>query len=185
MAEASFNRICAEVAGFTHTMAGLQSTILTLVRCDIGLFLKKTNELTNQMNWQGWTTIGLTSLGVSLAIAGALIPKSAPAGNAPTVDSRLGANAGANDSVKDIMKKLTDNDFLRTTCKTTSKFFNGVAPAADVLFRGTTTEIESKKKIYESINIPREQSTESSLQQQIQSAQQAVTRLLDSKAKGG
>ena len=187
MAEASFSRICGEVAAFTHTMAGLQNNILTLLRCDIDRFFEKTNDLTNQMNWQARTAIGLTSIAASLAITGAIIPKSAPAtgNNATTVDSRLGANAGINDTVKDIMKKLTDNDFLRSTCKTTSKFFNGVTPAADVWFRGTTTEIEAKKKIYESINIPREQSTESSLQQQIQLAHQAITRLLDSRTKGG
>lgn len=181
----ALNRIFAEVADFTHTMAGLHHDFLNLVQRDIDRFFEKTNDLTNQMHWQGRTTIVLSSLSASLAIAGALIPKSDPAGNTPTVNSRLAANGGINDSLKEITKKLTDNDFLRTTCKTTSKFFNGVTPAADAWYRGITTEIESKKALLERVNLQDGQGKKSSLDQQVQQAQQAITRLLDSKAKGG
>jgi hypothetical protein len=149
-----------------------------------------TKNLSNQMYWQGWTTVGLSSLSASLAIAGAIIPKSGPASSASSsLNSRLGANDGIGDGFSNVMKtitqKLSDNDFLRTTCKTTSKFFNGVTPAADVWYRSTTTEIESKRSLIQTVNLQDGQAKKSTFDQQVQQAQQAAQRLLESKSKGG
>lgn len=186
----TLDKIFAQVAGYTKSMANLHNDFLILVKRDIDRFLEKTNDLTNQMNWQGWTTIGLTSLSASLAIAGALIPKSSSAApNTPNLNPRLGANDGITDgfssAMKAITQKLSDHDFLRTTCKTTSKFFNGVGSAADVWYRSSNTATETKRSLLERINIQDGQSKKSIFDQQVQQAQTAALRLLEAKSKGG
>lgn len=178
----TLSKIFGQVAEFTHTMAGLHNDFLSIVQRDINRFLEKTNDLQSQMNWQGYTVLGLTSLSASLAIGGALIPKAAPAANTPAVDPRLNTNAGIASA---ITQKLSDHKFLRTTCKTASKFFNGVVPVADAWYRGTTTELESKKTLLQTVNVQDGQSKKSMFDQQAQQAQQAALRLLESKAKGG
>lgn len=186
----ALDRIFAEVADFTKVMGSLHNDFLVLVRRDIDRFLEMTKDLNHQMHWQGWATLGLTSLSASLAVAGALIPKTGPAGsNAPTFNSRLGANDGISDGfstmLKSIGQKLSDNDFLRTTCKTSSKFFNGVSPAADIWFRSTTTDIESKRQLIDRVNLQDGQAKKSMFDQQAQLAQTAVQRILESRSKGG
>jgi ankyrin repeat protein len=190
MAEA-LNKIFGEIAEYTKTMGSLHNDFLHIVRRDIDRFLEKTRDLNNQQNLQGWTILGLTSLSASLAIAGALIPpKATPAAasNAPT-DPRLSTNAGINDGFSKTMKaigdKLADNDFLSTTCKTTSKFFDGVTPAAKIWFDSKTTDIESKRTLLERVNIPNAQGNKSTLDQNVSQAQQAALRILESKTKGG
>jgi hypothetical protein len=181
----ALNRVFAEIATFTTTMADLHHDFLSLVQRDIERFLDQTKSLTHQMHWHGWTTLGLTSLSASLAIAGALIPKGGPA-NTPAPDSRLGANGGIPDALKAITDKLSDNDFLRTTCKTTSKFFNdGVTPAANVWHSSTTTDKQSKLTLLERINLQDGQSKKSDVDQKVQQAQQAALRLSEIKSRGG
>jgi hypothetical protein len=188
----ALNRIFGEIAEFSKTMGSLHTDFLNLVQRDIERFLEKTKDLNNQMFWQGWTTIGLTSLSGSFAIAGAIITKASPTGDtnaASSLNSRLGANDGIangfSNAMKAITQKLSDNDFLRSTCKTTSKFFNGVSPAADAWYRSTTTEIESKRSLLERVNLQDGQTKKSMFDQQVQQAQQAALRLLESKSKGG
>ncbi len=190
--EGALSRIFGEIAEYTKTMGKLHGDFLTLVSADIYHFQEMTNNLKNQMNWQGWTILGLTSLSASLAIAGAFIPKAGPAGSTASppaaANSRLGANGiadGFSNAMKAIQEKLSNNDFLRTTCKTTSKFFDGVTPVAQVWSSGKTTEIETKRTLLERVNLQDGQAKKSTFEQAAQQAQQAATRLLDSKAKGG
>lgn len=187
----ALNRIFGEIAEFSKTMGSLHNDFLLMLRRDIDHFLEKTKDLNNQMNWQGWTTLGLTSFSASLAIAGALIPpKASPAAasNAPA-DPRLSTNAGINDGFSKTMKaigdKLADNDFLRTTCKTTSKFFGGLTNVSDPWFKSTTTDIESKRTLLERVNIPNAQGGKTTVDENVSKAQQAALRLLESKSKGG
>jgi hypothetical protein len=186
----ALNRIFTEIAEFSKTMGTLHTDFLNLVVADIHRFLEMTKNLNNQMVWQGWATVGLSSLSASLAILGTVIPKAGPAGstNSTGLNSRLGANDGITDwfsnSMKTILQKLADNDFLRTTCKTTAKFFNGVAPASDVWFRSTTTDIESKRSLIQTVNLQDGQTKKSTFEAQVQQVQQATSRLLDSKSKG-
>jgi len=190
MAEA-LNRIFGEIAEYTKTMGSLHNDFLHILRRDIDHFLEKTRDFNNQMNWQGWTTLGLTSFSASLAIAGALIPpKASPTApsNAPA-DPRLSTNAGINDGFSKTMKaigdKLADNDFLRTTCKTTSKFFGGLTNVSDPWFRSKTTDIESKRTLLQQVNLQDGQSKKSTFDQNASQAQQAALRILESKTKGG
>lgn len=185
----ALNRIFGEIAEFSKTMGKLHNDFLNIVVLDINRFLETTKNLTNQMYWQGWATVGLTSLSASLAIAGALIPKAGPAGNTNSqANSRLGANDGITDwfsnSLKTISQKLSDNDFLRTTCKTASKTFNGVVPASEVWFRGKTTDIEGKRTLIQQL-MQDGQTKKSMCDTQVQQAQQAALRVLESKSKGG
>lgn len=188
---ASLDRIFSEIAQFSKTMGSLHGDFLGIVRRDIGRFLEETDSLQNQMQWQGWTTVALTSIGASLAIAGALIPKTVPnaASATPSVDVRLSANAGLSDSVTDTLSwlgsRLGDNDFLRSTCKTSSKFFNGLGTASEVWYRGTTTQIEAKRSLLERVNLQEGQKAKSEADQAVQQAQSAISRILDSKARGG
>jgi hypothetical protein len=185
----ALNKVFAEIADFTKTMGSLHSDFLIIVRRDIERFQEMTKDLVGELNWQGWSTLCLTSLSASFAIAGALIPKGGAAnGNAPTLDPRLAAHDGPSNAfsnaLKAITQKLGDNDFLRTTCKTTSKFFGGVSQPVEVWFRGTTTDIESRRGLIERVNIQDGQAKKSQFDQNVQTAQQAASRLLDSKSKG-
>jgi hypothetical protein len=145
----AIDAVFSTITDFSKTMGGLHGDFLGLVRRDIERFLEKTNNIYDQMQWQAWTTVGLTTLSASMAIAGTLIPK----GTSPStpLDQRLGANNGIGDTVSNTLKwiseKLGDNDFLRTTCKTTSKFFSSVGPAADALYGGARTKLEASKQL--------------------------------------
>lgn len=185
----ALNKIFAEVTDFTKTMGTLHRDFLTLVQRDINHFLEITQDLTNQMNWQGWTTIALTSLNASCSIAGACFPKAADNAAAQAVNPRLGAHDGITDGFSNIMKtitqKLSDNNFLRTTCKTASKTFDGLGNASSIWFRSSETKLEGNKALIQSVNLQDGQAKKSQMDQQVQMAQQAVSRLLDSKSKGG
>ncbi len=186
----ALERIFSEVAQFSKTMGGLHNDFLSIVRRDINRFLEQTTNLTNQMHWQGWTTVGLTTLGASLSIAGALLPKTATdaASGASSLNVRLNAQDfgdQAQEAIRWIGSKLADNDFLRSTCKTSARFINGITPATDVWFRSTTTEIESKRSLLQSVNLQDGQTKKSIFDQQVQQAQTAVLRILESKSKGG
>lgn len=176
----AIERIFSEVAQFTKTMGSFHNDFLNIVKRDIDRFLEKSQDLASQMNWQGWTTIGLTSLSAGLAVAGTLIPT----GGAPTTTD-IRSEANGTNLLSGILEKLKDNDFLRSTCKTASKFFNGVSPAADVWFRSSTTELESARGLLERVDISDGQTKKGIFDQNAQLANSALSRLLESKAKGG
>jgi hypothetical protein len=177
-------RVFEEVADFTRSMGALQGSFLTQVKLDIDRFLEQTKSLQGQMQWQGWTTLGLSAFAGSLAIAGALIPKASSVAEQPA-NMRMNANAGMSDPLTDILKKLGNQEFLRSTCKTTSKFFNGLTNVSDVWYRGKTTEIESKRTLTERVSLQESQGMRGQTDSNVQTAQTAVLRILDSKSKGG
>jgi hypothetical protein len=182
------NRIFAEVADFTKTMGKLHGDFLSIVQRDMARFVELTNDYTKQMNWQGWTTIALTGIGASLAVAGTFFPKNAANAATPPASPRLGAHNGITDGFSNMMKtitqKLSDNDFLRTTCKTSAKAFNGVNDAANSWFKSTQTKLESARSLIQSVNLQDGQAKKSTMDQQVQLAQQAISRLIDAKSKG-
>ncbi len=182
------HRIFAEVADFTKTMGQLHGDFLNMVRRDIDRFLEMTNDLTKQMNWQGWTTVALTSISGTLAVAGNFFPKSGANAATPPVSPRGGAHDGITDGfsnmLKTITQKLSDNDFLRSTCKTVSKAFGSFENVANVWFRGSQTKLESDRSLMERVNLQDGQAKKSTMDQQVQLAQQAISRLIDAKSKG-
>jgi hypothetical protein len=184
---ATLDKIFAEISSFSKTMGSLHSDFLTLVRTDIERFIEKTKSLQNQYHWQGWSVIALSAAGASLAIAGSLIPKGANAASAATsADPRLGANDGITDAASKAMKWiagcLKDNEFLRSTCKTASKFFNGVTPAANIWYQGKITECESKRELLR-LCFQEEQQEKTGFSQEAKRAQEAALSILQSKAK--
>ncbi|MGC1878428.1 MAG: hypothetical protein WA347_09000 [Rhabdochlamydiaceae bacterium] len=189
---AALDRVFAEVADYSRTMGGLHHNFLDLVKRDVDRFLEKSKNLSDQMFWQGCAILGLSTISASLAIAGELVPKSGPAAaNTPTLDRRLNTNDGITDGFSNAMKaisqKLSDNDFLRTTCKTASHFFGegGLSRVVQTGFQSTTTKIEAAKSLLMSCNISDGQGKKSMFDQQVNQAHQAALRLLESKSKGG
>lgn len=187
----ALDRIFSEITQFSKAMGGLHNSFLDIVRRDVNRFLEQTNHLVHQMHWQAWTTIGLTTLNTSLSIAGALIPKtmtSDPQASANSLNLRLNARNFSDktqETLKWLGEKLSNNDFLRSTCKTSAKFINGVTPACDLWFRSAITETESKRALLERVNVQDGQAKKTIFDQQIQQAQSAVLRILESKSKGG
>lgn len=183
----ALDKIFAEVAGFTKEMGKLHNDFLSLVERDIARYLEQSQDLSQQMNWQGWTVLGLAVSSGVLGIAGAALPKAGP--DAAPANFRLAANDGITDPVTDAIRaignKLSDTEFLKEACKSSSQFFTSVGPVADSWFRSTTTEIESKRSLLDRINIQDGQNKKSMFDQQAQLAQSAVQRILEAKQKGG
>ncbi len=177
----AIEKIFSTITEFTKTMGNLHGDFLAVVRRDIDRFKEMTESLNSQMQWQGWTTIALNSVSASLAVAGALIPK---AGAAPALDPRLGVADGISDPLSSILKTLSNNDFLRTTSKTASKFFGGVAPAADIWHRSKTTKIEADRELTR-MGFQEAQGEKSRFDQAATRAQEAVQSVLNQKARGG
>ena len=182
------NRIFAEVADFTKTMGKLHGDFLSIVQRDIARFEELTNDYTNQLNWQGRLTIALTLFNGTFMVAGNFFPKNT--GNAATtaVSPRLGAHDGITDGFSNLLKtitqKLSNNDFLRSACKSASKICDGLGDASKVWFNSTQTKLESARSLIQSVNLQDGQAKKSTMDQQVQLAQQAISRLIDAKSKG-
>lgn len=170
---ASLDRIFSEISQYSKAMGSLHGDYLSIVNRDIDRFLEKTQTLTNQTRWQAFSILALTTLGASLAIAGALIPRTVVPGGAPPPP------------LTTLAQKLTDNDFLKTTCKTASKFFNGITGPTEAVSRSLITKTEADRSLLERINMQNGQAGKSTMDQAMSQAWQAVQRLLDTKAKGG
>lgn len=183
---ASLDRIFSAIADFTKTMGTLHIDFLNIVRRDIERFTEMTNNLQSQQNWQAWTVIGLSSVGASLAIVGALIPKGSDAASNALNNPRLSANDGIRDAASKALKWiescLKDNNFLKTTCKSASQFFNGITPAANIWYQGKTTGIESKRELVR-LCFQEEQQEKSRFTQDSERAQQAALSILQAKSK--
>ena len=181
-ARSPLERIMAEVAQFSKTMGGIHADYLKTVLRDLNRYLEESNNLSSQMKWNGYTTLALTGISASLAVAGACIPKTN--GATPNLDPRGTANAGSAEMFAQINKLLSDNEFLRTSCKTSAKFFKGVAPAADAFHRSGQTKTESLRNMIQQY-MQSGQQGKSNCDTQIQQAMTAILRILDSKSKGG
>ncbi len=179
------DRVLEEVSDFTRLNGQSQNSFLLQLKLDIDRFVEQTKNLQKQMEWQGYTTLTLTSFGASLAVAGALIPKASP-GAEQLPNMRMNANAGMSDPLSNILKKLSDDQFLRTTCKTTSKFFTeGLNRFSESWFSSTRTDIEGKRSLIERVSLQEAQGMRGQTDSNVQTAQTAVLRILDSKSKGG
>jgi hypothetical protein len=187
----TLNKIFDQIAEYSKTMGKLHTDFLRFVLADTDRFIKLTENLSNQMNWQGRTIIGLTVLSTGLGIAGKLIPPATPGANpnSSPLDPRLGANDGITDwfstTVKAIQQKLSDNNFLRTTCKTTAKFSSEIQPAARIWFESAQTTIQTKCDLIKTINLKNDQDEKSMADQEVQRALEAARRMLDCKSRGG
>lgn len=183
----ALDKIFAEVASFTKTMGTLHNDFLVLVQRDIDRYLEQTKDLSQQMNWQGWTVLTLAVSSGVLGIAGAAMPKAGP--DAAPANFRLAANDGITDPISDAIKaigaKLSDTELLKAACQSTSQFFTSLGPVANSWFDSMKTEIESKRSLLDRINIQDGQSKKSMFDSQAQAAQTAVQRILESRAKGG
>lgn len=185
----ALERVFEAIAEYTKAMGGIHGNFLDLVKTDISNFEKKTKELEHEMRWQGKAAVGLASLSFALAITGTFIPKptnALPPLGAPV--SRLNAN-GLGDQFNVAMgwitSKLQDKRFLSTTCKSGSSFFDKMTGPANTFQQAKITDIESKRNLLERFNLQDGQSKKSMFENQVQMAQQAASRILDSKAKGG
>ena len=183
----ALSKISAEVSDFTKTMGSLHHDVGILLQRNIARFLEVTNDLSKQMNWQGWATIGMTSFNAAFSIAGTFFPKVAGNTNTPAANPRLGAHDGITDGFSNAMKaitqKLSDNDFLRSSCKTAAKGLTGFQGASDVWFRAAQTKLESERTQYQSIQMQDNQQTKGSLTTTMDMVQNAWSRIIQ--AKGG
>jgi hypothetical protein len=182
----ALDTIFATISDFSKTMGILHNDFLGLVRRDIGRFIELTDDLYGQMQWQAWSVVGISAVGASLAVVGSLIPKGAdPA--AALNNPRLGANDGIGDTVSNTLKwigeQLKNNDFLKTTCKSAAKFFNGIAPAADTWFRSQTTKLEANRELMR-VCFQEGQQEKNSFSQETRKAQDTALNILQSKSKG-
>jgi len=181
-------RVFAAIAEYTKAMGGLHGNFLDLVKTDVENFEKKTKELQSQMRWQGKAVVALASLSFALAICGAAIPEATRAATTPTLPSRLNA-LGLGDHFQNALRflttKLRDNSFMRETCKSGSAFFHTASMPANSFLQAKTTEIESKRNLLERFNLQDGQSKKSMFETQVQLAQQAAQRILESKSRSG
>lgn len=125
----AIDRLFAALADHTKSLAHLQRDYLTSLLADLDRFLAATQDISKQMRWQGWTTLCLTSLSASFAVAGSLFSKSA---------EQLPAR---------FLDKLKSSEFLRQTCRTAAKTFGGLSGPADSWFRSRTTVDEGRRSI--------------------------------------
>ncbi|MBS0604341.1 MAG: hypothetical protein JSS60_04795 [Verrucomicrobia bacterium] len=184
---AALDRIFSAIADYSKAMGSLHIDFLDIVRRDIDRFKEMTDKLYGQMQWQAWSVVALSSVGASLAIAGSLFPKGASAAN-PLSNTRLGANDGISDPVSKALTaigdKLRDSEFMRSTCKTAAKTFNGISPAANVWWQSQTTDSESKRELYR-LCFQEGQQEKGTFSQETRRAQESALSILQSKSKGG
>jgi predicted secreted protein len=178
--------IIANIAAYTKTCSALHGDFLQHVRRDIERFKEMTQSLHDQKQWQGWTTIGLSAFNGSLAIAGACIPKTGV--DATANQTRLNANDGPSDAfsnaIKAITDKLKDNEFLRTTCKTSAKFIHNITPAVDSFYGAKQTDMEAKRQLFQ-LGFQEAGQEKTRCDQASRQAQETALSILQSKAKGG
>lgn len=183
------DRIFEAITDYSKTMGGLHGDFMKIVKRDIERFMEKTDNLQNQMYWQAGTVFAVGALGASLAVVGSLIPKGADPASSTLDGSRLGANNGAGDAISDALKsigeKLKDNEFLRQTCKTGAKLFNGVGEnVVSTYHRSKTTKLEADRELIQ-ICMREGQQEKSVFDQEIRRAQDSALQILQSKAKSG
>lgn len=177
----AIDRIISEICAYTKETGSLQANFFDLVCMEIERFIATTNDLSRQMYWQGWTVFSVSALGAGLSVAGALIPKT---GNSPSApNTRLGANAGIGDAISDVLKKIGEGDFLRTTCKTAGKFLtNGVTSAVGSWFNSETTKLEAKRELLR-ISFQEGQQERSLFHQETNKAQERALAILQAKSR--
>lgn len=184
----SLERIFSAMTDYAKVMGGLHNDFLGIVRRDIERFMELTDGVYNQMQWQAWTAVGLSAVGASLAVVGALIPKGGANPSTALTNPRLGSNDGISDGFSSTLKwigdQLKDNDFLRSTSKTASKFFHGVAPAADTWFRSQTTTLEANRELMR-VCFQDANQDKRVFSQEVNQVQQTALSILQAKSKGG
>ncbi|MBS0620612.1 MAG: hypothetical protein JSS61_04035 [Verrucomicrobia bacterium] len=160
-------QVLSSMNEISSLLSGYQNNLWTQLRNDLERFEKMTNDLSNQQRWQAWSTLCLTGLGASLAVTGTLITKGDPA--------KIPA---------DIWEKLRDNEFLRQTCETSSKLFNGLQAPVDSFYRSHATGLEARRQNLQQIVISGIQSARGQLSSCSQEVNMAASRLLEAKARG-
>lgn len=184
----AMDRIFEAITDYSKTMGGLHGDFMSIVKRDIERFMEMTNDLQSQMQWQAGAVFAVSTLGASLAVVGALIPKGADAASTALSDSRLSANDGIGDSISNALKsigeKLKDSEFLRSTCKTSAKFFNGIGQPVNLLFQSKITQLEAKTKLIE-VCFREGQQEKSVFDQEIRRTQDAAQSIMQAKAKSG
>ncbi len=185
----SLDRIFSAMTDYAKAMGGLHNDFLGIVRRDIERFMEMTGSIHNQMQWQAWSVVGLSAVGASLAVVGSLIPKGGANPTSTALSNpRLGANDGINDAFSNTMKWLGDqlrnNDLLRSTSKSAGKFFNGVAPAANVWYQGQTTSLQAKQELMR-VCFQDANQDKRGFSQEVNQVQQTALSILQAKSKGG
>jgi hypothetical protein len=181
-------RIFAEITDFSKMMGSIHNDFLIDLHRDIERLEEKTKNLSEQMKWQGWTVMGISAFSGSLAIVGSLIPKASSA--TPVLSNpRLGAHDGISNGVSKILKsigsKLGDNEFLRSTCITSSKFFGeGLSSFVQGGYQSKITGMQSKIELLKTVCIQNDQQGTNFSTQQRNQIEQTVLSILQSKAKG-
>lgn len=185
----AMDRIFEAITDYSKTMGSLHGDFMSIVKRDIERFMEMTNDLQSQMQWQAGTVFALTSISASLAVVGSLMPKGAGAAASTTLnDPRLGANDGIGDAISNALKfigdKLKDSEFLRTSCKTTGKFFDGLSKPVELLFQSRSTQLDAKRELMK-MSFQEGQQEKSAFDQEIRRAQDSALSILQSKAKSG
>jgi hypothetical protein len=176
----AIDKIIEVISDYTKTTGQLQKDYLHIVKADIARFLGLTDGMCNQMKWQGWSVVGLTTLGATFAVVGAAIPKADAA--ASVANPRLNANAGLSDVFKTIGDKLKDNDFLKSACQTASQAFNGVSSVPNVWYGSKTTGLQAKADLAK-MGFQNAQQERSGFNQETNKAQEKALSILQAKAR--
>jgi hypothetical protein len=176
-------KIFAELADYSKTMGQLHNNFFDIVNRDIARFLEKTNDVNNQARWQAGTVMCLTLFSASFRIAGKCFSK-AETPVTTGLDLRQAANGACDNVLKAISQKLSDHDFLRETTKVCAKIADGAIQPANLIFQSRSGTTEAKSNLLEKVIVPEGQSKKSAFLQEMQQANAAVIRFLESKSKG-
>ncbi len=182
----AIEEIFSAISSYSKSMGRLQNDLLDIFARDIQRFEEMTGNLYNQMQWQAWSVVALTSLSGSLSIAGACIPKAADA--VPSANPRLNANDGITDAISDFVKvigdKLSDNEFLKSTCQTVSQTLNGFQQANGIWAQSKSTDMESKRELIR-LCYGDARDGKGNFSREMTKAQDLALSIVQSKSKGG
>lgn len=183
---AQIDKIFSAISDYSRMMGELHIDHLILVRRGIELFEETSGNISSQMQWQCWGVVSLSALSATLAVAGSLIPKGPDSAALPLNNPRLGANDGIGDGISNALKfideKLKDSEFLRSSCKTASKFFGDLSEPAQIWSKSQTTQLESKKELIQTY-FREGQGEKSGLNQEMKKAQESALSILQSKSR--
>ncbi len=138
--------------------------------------LKDYGDVTDgQISWmrlQAGAVLVSAFLGGATGIASAFFPKSADGltSAAPELSARLNANSGIEDLFSAAAKKLSDNEFMRTTLKTAAKTLPHVGDGVKTLIQAPITADEAKRTITSQVRFQEAQEGQSSSQDAIRKA---------------
>jgi len=181
----TINEIISIMRQFSDNMTGLRADFNTITEESIERFLEETTNVSNQMRHQGRLIFGMNCASAGFAMLGALLTPQTPSNRTtnPSVNVRLNAQDGLKDLIHSFANKLRDNEFLSSTCKTSSQFFSGLTPVVQSSSQAVITEGETKRSLLKEMQIQQGQAGKSYCDGQTQQINSLALNLLQTAAR--